>query len=190
MLASIAVIISLIGYYQYFKTMFAGKTKPHMFSWVIWAVLTAIAFFAQISDNAGAGSWITGLAAFLSFFIAGYAYFYGEKVITKGDWLTFLCAISAIPIWLITNDALLAVLIITVIDALGFYPTFRKSWNKPYEENITHSFLSAVKFILAVMALDNTSIITALYPISLIFMNLIFVAFVIWRRIIFDKNSA
>lgn len=181
-LAGIAIILTLVGYFQYFRTMFAGKTRPHMFSWIIWASLTAIAYFAQISDNAGAGSWVTALSAIICFFIAGFAFFYGEKNITRGDWITFIAALSAIPVWLITDTPLWSVLIVTVIDALGFYPTFRKSWNKPYEENMFHYSTASIKFILAVFALNHFSIITALYPLSLVVMNFVFVFLLIIRR--------
>jgi hypothetical protein len=181
-LASFAIILTLIGYAQYFRSMFAGKTKPHMFSWIIWASLTAIAYFAQVSDGAGIGSWVTALTALISFYIAGYAYFYGEKETTKSDWATFIAGISAIPVWLLTDNPLYAVLLVTLIDALGFYPTFRKSWSKPDEETLVHYNLAGLKFLFACFALEHVSWITALYPASLIFMNWLFVIYVLLRR--------
>lgn len=181
-IAALGIIFTLIGYSQYFRSIFAGKTKPHMFSWLIWASLTLIAFLAQVSDNAGPGSWITALTAIMSFIIVGLSCFKGEKSITRGDWITFLTALTAIPIWLITDNPLWAVIIVTIIDALGFYPTFRKSWLKPFEENALHYFLAALKFILSLVALDNFSIITALYPASLVFMNFTFLVLLYIRR--------
>ncbi len=178
--AIIAIILTLIGYTEYCRSMLAGITKPHMFTWIIWASLTAIAFFAQISDSAGA--WITGLSATISFFIAGYAYFYGEKDITRSDWLVFISALSAIPIWMVTNNALYSVIIISIIDALAFYPTFRKSWMKPNEEAIIAYIMAFFKFTLALFALENVSATTALYPFSLVVMNAAFIILVVWRR--------
>lgn len=182
MMAVIAIIITLIGYGQYFRSMFAGKTKPHMFSWLIWATLTAIAYFAQVTDNAGPGAWITALTAIISFIIVGFAFFKGEKNITRSDWITFIAAIISIPVWLITDNPLWAVIIITVIDALGFWPTFRKSWMKPYEETSIHYFMASLKFVLALIALDNFTVITALYPASLVFMNGAFLVLLFMRR--------
>ena len=49
-LGIIAVIIALAGYVPYFRDIFRGKTKPHAFSWLVWASLTGIAFFGQIFD--------------------------------------------------------------------------------------------------------------------------------------------
>ncbi len=181
-IAIVAVILTLVGYSQYFKNIFSGKTKPHAFSWLIWASLTGIAYFAQISDGAGPGAWVTGLTAVISFIIVGFALFKGENNITRSDWFTFIAALSAIPAWLITNDALLSVIIITAIDALGFYPTFRKSWMKPFEETAIHYFLAGVKFLLAVIALENYTVITVLYPFSLVVMNALFVMLLLIRR--------
>lgn len=181
-MAVLAIIITLIGYTQYFRSIFAGQTKPHMFSWLIWATLTAIAYFAQVTDNAGPGAWITALTAVMSFVIVGFAFFKGEKDITGSDRITFLAAILSIPVWLMTNNPLYAVLIVTIIDALGFWPTFRKSWMKPYEEAATHYFMAALKFVLALIALENFTMITALYPASLVFMNGVFLLLLFVRR--------
>ena len=181
-IAVIAVILTLIGYSQYIRTMVQGITTPHMFSWLIWASLTAIAFFAQISDNAGPGAWITGLSAAISFFIFFYAFFKGQRDITKSDCITFITACSAIPVWLITENPFWSVIMITIIDALGFYPTFRKSWNKPHEENLFHYFTAGLKFVLAVIAIDHYSVVTTLYPLSLVVMNFLFLTLVIIRR--------
>jgi hypothetical protein len=56
LVALIAVAMTITGYFFYFRDIFASKTKPHAFSWLVWAVLTGIAFFGQLSDNAGPGA--------------------------------------------------------------------------------------------------------------------------------------
>jgi hypothetical protein len=50
-----AVVIAFISYVPYICNIFAGKTKPHAFTWLIWCTLNAIAFAGQIKDKAGAG---------------------------------------------------------------------------------------------------------------------------------------
>ena len=182
LLAGIAILITLAGYAQYFRNIIKGHTKPHLFSWLIWGTLTAIAFAAQISDNAGPGAWITALTAVISFIIVVYACFVGEKEISRGDWATFISALIAIPVWLITDNPVWSVWIVTIIDALGFYPTYRKSWYKPHEETVFHYFMAGLKFVLALMALENFTLITALYPFSLVVMNGVFVILILMRR--------
>ena len=181
-LALIAIVLTLAGYAQYVRTMLAGKTKPHVFSWLIWATLTAIGFFAQVADGAGPGAWVTGLSAVIPFCIAFYAMGKGRTQVTRSDIITFLACLSAIPVWLATDDPLGAVIIVTVIDALAFYPTFRKSWGAPDEENLFQYTMAAIKFALAVAALEHYSVVTALYPASLVVMNALFIAFTLARR--------
>ena len=82
-LGIIAVIIALAGYVPYFRDIFRGKTKPHAFSWLVWASLTGIAFFGQIFDKGGAGAWVTGFTAVVSFAIFFLALKKGEKNITS-----------------------------------------------------------------------------------------------------------
>jgi hypothetical protein len=182
MLAGIAIIMTLAGYFYYFRDIFAGKTKPHAFTWLVWASLTAIAFAGQISDNGGAGAYVTGLTAAVSFVIFFLALFRGEKEITRSDWLSLGGAAAALLTWFLTDDPLLAIILITLVDFLGFVPTIRKSLRKPHEETLISYVLAGLKFVLAIIALDNYSVITVLYPSSLVFANLFFVLLLVSKR--------
>jgi hypothetical protein len=178
----IAVIVAFVAYVPYFKDIFRGKTKPHAFSWLVWGSLTGIGFFGQLFDNGGAGAWVTGFSALVGFVVFFLALKKGEKNITSSDKWSLIGAGLALVLWFITNSPFGSIILITLIDALGFYPTFRKSYHKPLEETISTYFLSGLKFVIAIIALQNHSIITWLYPLSLILMNFIFVGFLIIRR--------
>lgn len=177
-----ATLIAFVSYIPYFKDIFTGRTKPHAFSWLVWASLTAIGFAGQVADGGGAGAWVTGFTAFIAFFIFATALIKGEKRITLADWLSLFGAGIALLVWAITKEPLLSVILITVIDALGFFPTFRKSYIKPYEETLSTYALSGLKFVLALFALENFTPVTWLYPASLIFMNWAFIVMLIVRR--------
>lgn len=177
-----ATLLALYSYIPYFRDIFAGKTKPHAFSWLVWFLLTAIAFVAQVKDDGGAGAWVTGVTALVALVIFGTAITRGEKGITRSDWLCLIGAFLAMGLWAITDSPLTAVILITVIDALGFAPTFRKAYHKPQEETLITFALSAVKFVIAIVALSNYSAVTVLYPASLVLMNGLFVIMLIIRR--------
>jgi hypothetical protein len=189
-IAVISVAMTLFGYYFYFKDIFAGKTKPHAYSWLVWGLLTAIAFFGQISAGAGAGAWVTATTAVVSFVIVGLAVQRGEKNVTKGDQINLIGCFIAILLWLVTSTPLLSMLLITLIDFLGFLPTIRKSIHKPHEETLILYVFAGAKFALAMFALDNFSVITALYPMSLVMANWLFVVMlVVQRRRLEEKNK-
>lgn len=181
-LASIAIVMTLVGYFFYFRDIFAGKTKPHAYSWLVWALLTAIAFAGQLHDNGGAGAWVTGVTAAISFIIFFLAIKRGEKNVTRSDKINLAAALLAIVPWLLIGDPLFSVILITIIDFLGFLPTIRKSWHKPHEETLIHYVLAGLKFVLAILALDNYTLTTWLYPASLVAANLFFVIMLVTRR--------
>ena len=180
--ALISIGITASGYYFYFRDIFAGRTRPHAYTWLVWASLTAIAFFGQIHDGAGAGAWITGLTAAVSFVIFGLALSKGEKEITRLDKLSLLSAMFALALWPVTSDPLLSMVLVTATDFLGFVPPIRKSYGKPHEETLVSYVLAGLKFALAIIALENYTVVTWLYPASLVVANLAFVFMLVIRR--------
>jgi hypothetical protein len=174
--------IGIVGVVWYITTIFQGRTKPHVFTWFTFALLDAIVFAAQQTRGAGAGSWIIGLAAASCFLIAVLALFRGERRITPSDWVAFTGALLAIVLWVATNDPLLAVVISTIINLLGDYPTFRKSYYEPWRESMSAWSLDVVKFLLSVAALQSFNLTTVLFPLSVAIVNAGFVTMVLIRR--------
>jgi len=178
----IAVIFTLWWYFYYVRDIFLWKTKPHIFSWLIWWVLTWIGFVIQYNDWAWPGAWITLVSAIICLLIAFLAIKYWEKNITFSDKVSFLSAIIVTIFWLLLDNPLLSIILIVVIDTLSFYPTFRKSWNNPWEETLIHYYFASFKFVLAIIALNNFSLLTLLYPLSLVIVNGVFIIMVLYRK--------
>jgi len=182
LIAAVSIPITVVSYWFYFRDIFAGRTKPHAYTWLVWAVLTASAFAAQLHGHGGPGAYVTGLTALVSFIILGLAIWRGEKGITTSDKLSLGGALAALLIWFFTSNPVLAIILISVIDFLGFLPTIRKSYHKPYEETLITYMLSGFKFVLAILALDTYTLVTWLYPASLVAANLLFVVMLVVRR--------
>jgi hypothetical protein len=177
-----ALLVGVAGHIIYWRSLLNGQSRPHAFSWFVWGLLTAIAFVAQYVKQAGPGSWVMGFTALSCLSIAAMAVKYGEKHVTRSDWAAFIAALAAIPLWYVTEDPLSAVILVTVIDMFGYYPTFRKSYYKPQEEAAFTYFLGTLKFVMSLFALKNYSAVTLLYPIAIIIANTLFIAMVAWRR--------
>lgn len=182
LLGAIAIGIAIISYVPYFRNIFAGKTKPHSFTWLVWAVLNGIAFAGQIQGNAGAGAWAVGFTTLATFSIFVLALKMGEKDIRRFDWICLVSAFLSLIPWIITNDPLVSVILITIIDVFGFLPTVRKSIAKPHQETVTTFALSTVKYGLVVAALQEYSVITLLFPLSIAILNGLFVVLLLIRR--------
>jgi len=181
-LGGFAAIIGVIGFLPYFRNLFAGRTKPHTFSWLIWGILSAITFAAQIASGAGPGAWIIGVAATLSLAVFVIAIFRGEKEITRLDKISLVSAALGIALWIVTTNPLWSVIIVTIVDAVGYVPTFRKTYKQPYGETLILYFLSSVSFVISLFALEVVDLTTAPYPTSLIATNMIFISMVLMRR--------
>ena len=188
-LAVLAIAIAVIGYIPYFRTIFNGRTKPHAFSWLVWGVLTAIAFVAQLVGKGGAGAWVTGFTMLVCFAIFALALIKGKHDFPLSDWLCLAGSGLALVLWATTKDPLTAIILITLIDMLGFIPTFRKSYLKPQSETAFTYTMSGLKFLISIFALQSFSGVTVIYPASLVITNLGFVFMLLLRRKSLAHNS-
>jgi hypothetical protein len=178
----VASVVSVIGYIPYIKDILKKKTKPHVFSWLMWSLGAGIVFVAQIVKGAGPGAWMMGVAVVISILISILAVFQGEKKIALSDWVAFGGSLFGLIAWILTSNPLLAVILITISDALAFIPTFRKTYYKPYEETLFTWVISSVKFIFVLFALNTYNATTLLYPIYLILSNSSFTIMMLVRR--------
>jgi len=182
-LASIAVILALYAYVPYLIGIFKGKTRPHLFTWLIWSIVTCIAVVVQIMEGGGMGTWPTMAAAITCLFITALAVKYGSKDIKKIDYFFLIASLSAIPLWIITNNPTYSALLVTFIEIIAAIPTIRKSWNKPEEEVTSTYGINTARYFLSIIALASFSISTVAYPVGMVFMNgLIFAVLLIRRK--------
>lgn len=177
-----AVLIGLVSFLPYLRNIFIGKTKPHAFSWLVWSILGGIGFFAQVVKHGGAGSWVTGFEAFACFVIFLLALAKGYRNFTTFDWSALGVALVAIMLWIITHDPALSVILVTLTDAVGFLPTYKKAYTHPHEETASIFALAIISHIISLYALDSLSLATWLYPASLVFTNGLCFAILMVRR--------
>lgn len=91
----------------------------------------------------------------------------------------------SIPLWYFTSDPLLSVIILTILDLLGFAPTIRKAYSRPFEEQLRFYVLMAIRNAIAIAALQHYSITTVLFPALTAMACVMFIAMVIIRRRVF-----
>jgi len=166
----------------YIYLTLTGKTKPHVFTRLIWGILAAIVSAAQYTENAGPGAWAAGLAALFTLTTAILGFWYGEKNITRSDWISFIAGLCAAPLWYFTSNPLAAVVLVTLIYAAGYYPTFRKSYTKPKEEPIFSYFVNNMKHATSILAMTEYSVTTLLFPAVLLILNAGLIVMLVWRR--------
>lgn len=181
-LGSIAALATLPGFVLYLANVFKGRTKPHAFSWLVWSALNAIAFTAQVTEGGGPGSYVSAVVCAGTFTVFVAALFRGETRIVRADWICLAGAAAAGLAWLVTDDPLLSVILITVVDAFGSIPTFRKSFERPHEESTLLYALDAAAFIVAIAALETKSVETVLFAAFVAIADTALVVMILLRR--------
>lgn len=178
----IAVILTFAGYFPYFRDIVKNKTKPHTFSWFIWSVIAGIIYALQVSAGAGPGSWVTLGLVVITASIFFLSLRLGKKYIKPGDIITLVLVLAALPIWLIIKQPVISIVLLSVIDILGFVPTIRKSWRDPYSETLSFYIIVTFRHALSIFAISEYNLITALFPVTWVAMNAIFSIMLIIRR--------
>ena len=178
----VPVLLAIPSYTYYIYTIFKGKTVPHMYSWLIWAILAGIGYVAQVSANAGPGAWNTGITAVVCFAVFLISIKYGARKLSGLDVVLLGLAFLAVIARLLTGDFVLAVLLTTSAALIGFSLTLKKTYKHPDEENATTFFINALRNFISLFALTSISLVTFFYPFSMMLANLAVTATVVSGR--------
>lgn len=182
-LSAAAMALTFIAFVPYFRSIFSGTTRPHVFSWVVWGTNTSVAFVATLSAGGGAGAWAVGFSASITLAVALLAWQRRADVhITRMDWLFFLAGLAAIPLWWVASDPLWAIVVVTGVELLGFGPTMRKSWHQPWSEPISFLAILIVRNALVIAALDQRTMTTVLFPAAMAAACILLICILVWRR--------
>lgn len=180
--AILAVIFSAARYGTYFYSIYKKETKPHAFSWLLWGTVTGIGTFAQFRLEAGPSAWALAFVSATCLLISGLSFFLGERDYTKSDWFALLACFLAIPFWKATDSAIAALLMIMAIDCLTYWPTIRKSFNKPQTEPPLSYGFAGMRYFLMLFAVPQPTWENLMYPFFLMVTDWGFAIYIVVRR--------
>jgi hypothetical protein len=175
-------LVAVVCFIPYLRDIFKKHTQPHAYSWLVWTILQIVGVTAQFADGAGYGAWGLTIGAFFCFTIFLLSFKYGTKNITKFDGACLAASLVATVAYLVLHNPLWAVIIVAVVDFVGFLPTFRKGWQEPNTETPSTFALSALANFFSLLALQNYTTITVLYIASLLVTNSSFVFMILLRK--------
>ena len=188
MFSGLALVLTFVAFVPYMLSIWRREIRPHVFSWFIWGAGTFVVCIAQLADGAGIGAWPIGVSGLLTIGVALLALARSsDSSIVRSDWV-FL-ALSALPLWFITSSALSAVIVLTVVDLLGFGPSVRKSYERPHEENAAFFAIAVVRNGFVIAALENYSLTTVLFPAAVGGACVFFVLLIAMRRAMVQKRK-
>ncbi len=183
-LGAIAAGLALFSSYLYIRDIFRGNTRPHTYTWLIWSIVTTIAFLGQWVSGGGPGSWATGVAAVVTIFTLFLSLKggYGTKDITNFDKVCLVLAILSILPWVLTKNVLWSVLLATLIDLIAFLPTMRKTWYAPKSESLGSMYADAVKHSLSIFSMSSYSLVNVIFPASVLITKFVIIGEILFLR--------
>ena len=180
--AILSIAISIGGFVPYVWGIYRGSVRPHLVGWLIWTLLTAVVFVAQLVSGGGGGAWATAVISLLCLVALVMSFFRGDRSWKLFDWICFGLTLVSIPLWIFSGTPLYSVFLLTFIEFLGFAAMTPKTWKEPASESLIYFILSVLKYALAAAALDVWSWNTAFYPVATAIMAAGFSLMIFVRR--------
>lgn len=186
-LTIIATIIGVAAFLPYLRDTFSLKTKPHAYTWLIWAITQGTAIFGIWYGGGGWGALNLTVGTLFVIAVFLFSLKYGTKNITKSDTAILIAALSAIVVWWQLDKPLISVIMVSVIDVIGYVPSFRKSYQEPWSETLISWILFSVSNIFAILALKEYNLLTVTYFAAITSANIALFLLCFFRRQIVPK---
>jgi len=167
----ITILIIIPQVILYFRSIIKWETKLHIYTKVIWLILTGIWFIIQINAWGWPWAWVLWATSATQAVSILLGIKYGISTITRFDTVLLILALLCIPIYLWLDNKIYALSFVIFIDFLWYIPTYRKTYENPYTENMTVWMISNTKYLIALFALLEYSYATVAYPLFLFLAN-------------------
>ncbi len=177
-----ASVLTFLAYIPYYRDILKGKTRPHVYSWSLWALLTVLLVALQIKGGAGTAVLVTATAGLLCVGVVILSLKNGNKDITKMDTIVALLGLGAIVLWLIVKQPIASMIFVILADLFAFIPTIRKSWVDPYSETFSLYLTNFIRFLMALFAVNNYSFLSSAWILFWAFGNGAFALMLAFRR--------
>jgi hypothetical protein len=179
----LAILLTVVGYIPYIRDVLSGKTKPHIYSWLLFALITLTAFALQLKGQAGIGCYatLTSTVLILTVVLLSFTKSRSNDV-TMLDGVFVVFTLISLALWLLVKQPMWSAILITFTDLLAYGPTIRKSWRSPFSETPLFFVISAVRYIFIIVSLQTYSIITTLYPVAELTTLTFLACMLFWRR--------
>jgi Flp pilus assembly protein protease CpaA len=187
LIGCLTVALSVCGLGHFIFDALWGKSRPHIYSWLIWTIVNSIAWYNQWTHNAGPGAWSTLMMTVLSGIIFGIALYQhfakqSEHQLTTMDQWCLGGAIISIVFLIIFKAGPISIIAATATDVFAFAPTLKKVWRHPQSEPASNYTLNTIRQSIVISAIGSYNFVTVVFPVTLIFFNGLTVATILLQR--------
>ncbi len=170
-LGILSVVLAVLAAFIYILQTLRGEVRPHPLSWFLFGILSATGYWVQREEGARQGSWTLLAMTIICFLFVAVSVARGERSFSRTEWAFVVAGGAVFIIYLFTGQANVAAALTTLIDALGYGPTFTRGWSFPRKDSVTSFALNGAKFVPSLMAMDPISFATSFYPATLLVLN-------------------
>jgi hypothetical protein len=181
-LGLLSVALAIVAAVIYVAQTLRGEVRPHPLSWFLFGILSLTGYLVQRDEGARQGSWTLLAMTIICFLFVAVSVARGERSFSRREWAFVVAGGAVFVVYLFTKEANVAAGLTTLIDALGFGPTFTRGWSFPRKDSVTSFALNAAKFVPSLMAMDPISFATSFYPAALLVLNTAVAIMLIVRR--------
>jgi len=184
----ISWILITIFCWKYLHSVLDWETKPHIYTILLYVIITGIIFYSQIISWAWFGAMYVGITCVFWILIFILSFTYGIKDITLTDKVSLVFALLAIPLWYISWNPVFSVILLIVVDIFSSYPTVRKTIVNPYSENLYVFVIEFIALVFSILALSQINFLSAGYLFYILLFDVImFNIIYFWRKHKFSK---
>ncbi len=182
----IAVLVSLIGYFFYFKNIFLGTTKPNLVSWFLWLLGPFLGVFFQLKAGAGLSVIPVFMAGLGPLLVVVFSIF-RKNAYWKLNTFDIICGIFsvlALILYALTHNLAVSIIFAILSDLFAFIPTYIKGWKFPETETATVYLSGIFNNTLGLLIIKNWSFTIYSFGLYLIIANIIMVCFLYRKKIL------
>lgn len=167
-----SAILSTFAYLPYIRDTWAGRTQPQRASWLIWSVLSVIAFFSQVYEGATDSLWFAGVqsAGTITVFLLSITRGVGG-FLNRRDCAVLIVAAGGLVAWYFMETAVYALATTISISLLGGAVKVLKSYQNPDSETLSTWAWSFVASVCAIVAVGDLNWVILAYPLYLFTLN-------------------
>ncbi|MBP9853060.1 MAG: hypothetical protein QG629_24 [Patescibacteria group bacterium] len=177
-----AALLNILGTIPYIRDILRGKTKPERMTWWIWAMLMGVILAAQISEGASWAIIWTATTVVLMVAIGVLSIRYGYGRMERRDYIALLLAVTGVILWKITENALVAVMLVVAVDAVAAWLTAVKTWRAPQTETLVSWVASTAAAALNILSAHTFNLVIIAYAVYAFVANAVITSILVSRR--------
>lgn len=161
----LAALLNIAGKGLYIADTLRGEVQPERASWWVWSLATFVSMMAQLDTGIGwsVGATLGRFAGMLAIAIISIKLGFGK--FRRDHLVTLLLAAIGVAVWRITDNPVMTLMLMIVVDIAALSRTVSKLEKAPDSERALPWLLAMLSWILTIISLGpNLALDSVIYP--------------------------